>query len=186
MISLDSKLCLTNYSHLKVKFIIHLYRPRTEYDARLCFHRCLSVNRGRGYPKKVMFWHMSVHLSVHGGRGTPRYLTPLPKYLSSWPGLMGGTPRYLPPKLPTSPGQVQMGGRYLGVPPSPATKVPTPPARSGYLPPNPRYLPPPPPGIGQHMEYLIRRGRYASCVHAGGLSCFWVVHTSAVFRQTVE
>ena len=37
----------------------------------------------------------------------------------------------------------------------------------------PRYLPP---GIGQQMEYLIRCGRYASCVHAGGLSCselFW-------------
>ena len=27
-----------------------------------------------------------------------------------------------------------------------------------------------PPGIGQHMEYLIRHGQYASCVHAGGLS----------------
>ena len=25
--------------------------------------------------------------------------------------------------------------------------------------------------IGQQMEYLIRRGRYTSCVHAGGLSC---------------
>ena len=25
--------------------------------------------------------------------------------------------------------------------------------------------------IGQQMEYLIRSGRYASCVHAGGLSC---------------
>ena len=25
---------------------------------------------------------------------------------------------------------------------------------------------------GPHPEYLIRRGRYASCVHAGGLSCF--------------
>ena len=28
------------------------------------------------------------------------------------------------------------------------------------------------PGGGQQMKYLIRRGRYASCVHAGGLSCF--------------
>ena len=25
------------------------------------------------------------------------------------------------------------------------------------------------------MEYLIRRGRHASCVHAGGLSCFTFV-----------
>ena len=30
---------------------------------------------------------------------------------------------------------------------------------------------PPPPGIGQQMEYLICGGQYASCVHAGGLSC---------------
>ena len=25
---------------------------------------------------------------------------------------------------------------------------------------------------GQQIEYLIRRGRYASCFHAGGLSCY--------------
>ena len=30
---------------------------------------------------------------------------------------------------------------------------------------------PHPLGIGQHMEYLMSGGRYASCVHAGGLSC---------------
>ena len=28
------------------------------------------------------------------------------------------------------------------------------------------------PHFGKQMEYLICRGRYASCVHAGGLSCF--------------
>ena len=26
--------------------------------------------------------------------------------------------------------------------------------------------------IGQHREYLLHGGRYASCVHAGGLSCY--------------
>ena len=26
--------------------------------------------------------------------------------------------------------------------------------------------------IEQHREYLLHGGRYASCVHAGGLSCF--------------
>ena len=41
-----------------------------------------------------------------------------------------------------------------------------PPTRSGVPP------PPPPRRIGQQMmDYLIRLGRYASCVHAGGLSC---------------
>ena len=29
----------------------------------------------------------------------------------------------------------------------------------------------PPPGIGQHREYLLRGRRYASYVHGGGLSC---------------
>ena len=28
--------------------------------------------------------------------------------------------------------------------------------------------------LGQHREYLLHGGRYASCVHAGGLSCFVV------------
>ena len=28
------------------------------------------------------------------------------------------------------------------------------------------------PHFGKQMEYLIRRGRYASCIHAGGLSMF--------------
>ena len=32
--------------------------------------------------------------------------------------------------------------------------------------------PPIPPRIWHHMEYLIRCGRYASCVHAGGLFCY--------------
>ena len=36
--------------------------------------------------------------------------------------------------------------------------------------------------LGQHREYLLHGGRYASCVHAGGLSCFtWV---GIVFLQT--
>ena len=26
--------------------------------------------------------------------------------------------------------------------------------------------------LGQHREYLLHGGRYASCVHAGGLSCW--------------
>ena len=37
------------------------------------------------------------------------------------------------------------------------------------------------PRIGQQMEYLMRRGRYASCVHAGGLSCFIQFLTFCVF-----
>ena len=48
----------------------------------------------------------------------------------------------------------------------------------------------------QHSEHMLRGGRYASCVHAGGLSCeftFWGfgstayrIHTSETFRLAVE
>ena len=29
--------------------------------------------------------------------------------------------------------------------------------------------------LGQHREYLLHGGRYASCVHAGGLSCLTII-----------
>ena len=39
----------------------------------------------------------------------------------------------------------------------------------------------PPPMIGKQREYLIRRGRYASCVHAGGLSCLmWLLFQALI------
>ena len=57
--------------------------------------------------------------------------------------------------------------------PSPGTRYPPRPG-TGY-PPRPGTGYPPGPGTGyppQHSEeHLIRDGRYASCVHAGGLSC---------------
>ena len=95
-----------------------------------------------------------------GGRGIWRYLPPWPRYQPSQPGLTGSTPRYLPlrprylPPLP-KPGLMRAGvseGTYL---PGQGTN---------------------PPGTGHHMEYLIRSSRYASCVHAGGLSCLFYIH----------
>ena len=36
--------------------------------------------------------------------------------------------------------------------------------------------------IEQHREYLLHGGRYASCVHAGGLSCLmWIQYTTSKF-----
>ena len=60
------------------------------------------------------------------------------------------------------------GGRY----PLPRSRWGVPhPANGGYPPSrgSPRQGYPPPPE--QHRVYLLRGGRYASCVHAGGLSC---------------
>ena len=109
-----------------------------------------------------------------GGGGTPRYLPPM----SGQDG-GGGIPRY----LPTQP-------RYIYLPPPPARsgwgypKVSTPQPR--YLPPppsqvrtgegsTPRYLPPPKvptPPSQPRSYYTADGGRYASCFHAGGLSCY--------------
>ena len=61
--------------------------------------------------------------------------------------------------------------------------------REGYPPSGPgmRYpLPPPqpemgyPPRLGQQKEYSLRGGRYASCVHAGGLFLFEVFNKLTV------
>ena len=119
--------------------------------------------------------------SEDGGRGTyQRYLPPPPRQV-----LTGGYPKVpnpLPAKVPTPlhpPGQVLTKGkgtsRYL--PPFPPGQVtyPHPDLAGGGYPKVPTYPAPPPPGIGQHMEYLICCGRYASCVHAG-LSCFLYVY----------
>ena len=88
-----------------------------------------------------MFWHLSVCLSVH--RGVPQ----------SGPIGGGGYPSQVRPGGVTParsdqgyPSQVQ-GCTRGGVPPGRGT-----------------------PRTGQQMEYLIRRIRYVSCVHAGGLS----------------
>ena len=49
-------------------------------------------------------------------------------------------------------------------PPQNMMVLPPPPARSGWG------MPPPPPRTEQQSEFFLRGGRYASCVHAGGLS----------------
>ena len=37
--------------------------------------------------------------------------------------------------------------------------------------------------LGQHREYLLHGGRYASCVHAGGLSCFYCFWITVVTKR---
>ena len=114
--------------------------PLMEYDGRLYFYRCLSVNRG-GTPAKSLW-----------GRGTTRYLTPhqvptgeYPKLATPSQVLMGDYP-----KVPT-PSWVQMGD---GVPQG--TYLPTR-SRQGEGVPQGTYLPSP--RIGQHIEYLICCGQ---------------------------
>ena len=73
------------------------------------------------------------------------------------PGGGGTRVRYPPPG----------GGTRVRYPPRGGCRSPgTPPGGGGYL-----------TRVGQQKEYSLHGGRYASCVHAGGLSCWWSFHT---------
>ena len=154
----------------------HCYRPRTEYDGRLCFDTCLSIHpsihptfclstpRGGtrpgpggggtllgGYPARgIPCWG-------YLGRVPPR---PGPDRGVPWPGPDGGVPWQ-----GTPPARSRWGVPWQGTPPQQGT----PPPRSwwrGTL-------------VGQQKEYLLHGGRYASCIHAGGLSCL-------IFRLEID
>ena len=98
-----------------------------------------------------------------------------------WPGLArGGTPcpggtLSLLGGVPTlgTPSQTWLGGIphpcWWGTPARSDRGGGTP--WQGWGTPHPPKEEYPLPRTGQQMEYLIRRGRCASCVHAGGLSC---------------
>ena len=120
---------------------------------------------------------MSVCLSTTRGGDVPR------------PGLARGSTPAGGEGGPT-PQAGQDGGNHLGYPPGQEGACPGyPPARSGDtcpgypLPGQDGWVPQPggggcphrvPPAV-QQMEYLTCNGRYASCNHAGGLSCSEVV-----------
>ena len=132
---------------------------------RVCPSVCLSTPGGVPWP------------GPDGRGGTPARSSegyPLGTPHQTWPGvsLLGGVPhlRYPPSDLA---GRVPLPGGY------PTSGTPhqiwpggTP---TGDTPPQVPHMRPGRGGGEVHlnwqMEYLIRRGRYASCVHAGGLSC---------------
>ena len=144
-------------------------------DGRLCFQSVHTGGwRGGGTPSPSHNTSTPMSFLVGGTPSPSHNISTGPMsfpgggYPSDWSQVrMGGYPMmgYSPSRdgvLPQS-----RSGWGEGVPPIQGWGTPL--ARSG------RGFPPPngvPPWIGQQMEYLIRRGRYASCVHAGGLSCF--------------
>ena len=164
------------WSHQSMPIKMRYYRPRTYYETG-------------GY-----IFTLSVHTWAGGGGGgggTPAR--------SRW-----GYPGQVQTVGGGYPSQVQMGGggtpawsgwggyplAGMGYPPARSGQGYPPPAGMGYPPSQVRMgwggVPPgtdgvPPPNTRQQMEYLIRRGRCASCVHAGGLSClpnFSRIHSS--------
>ena len=104
--------------------------------------------------------------------GTPPWVSPTWDLAGRYP-LLGGTPPWVPPIWP---------GR--GVPPAGGTPPWVPLVRPGWGVPPAGGVP----HFGKQMEYLIRRGRYASCVHAGGLSCIWnsFIKTLLFVIQTIR
>ena len=97
-----------------------------------------------------------------GDRGCPSQVrTGYPMMgVPTWPGMDN------PPRSARS--ELGGGGVFLGQVRMGDGKVQT----GGY--PSQGWGNPPPP-IGQQMEYLICSSRNASCVHAGGLSCFILI-----------
>ena len=112
----------------------------------------------RGYPYPIMLCNITQNAMGHTPGGVPCQVR------------KGGTQVGYPPSAGYPPPQARMGGtqvRYLplgGYPPGPGWGVGT---QVGY-----------PPGSGRggtqvgQPEYSLQGGHYASCVHAGGLSCY--------------
>ena len=97
--------------------------------------------------------------------------------------LTGGTPSHVQLGVPPSqvqlgvpPSQVQAGGTLF---PGPAGGTPIQ-VQAGSTPPQQGYPP------VQHSVYLLRGGRCASCVHAGGLSCILFYSEQEQFLSCYE
>ena len=134
---------------------LHHYRPHPKDNGRLNFHFVFQST-----PR----WGVPTFPGLDGGGGT--YLGQGGTYLSQGAGRVpppsqvrsqeGGMGRK-PPPPPPQPGQISRRGAGW-VPPIQVRSQDG--GKAGRVPPHP----------GQ-ME--LRGGRYASCVHAGGLSCYY-------------
>ena len=133
------------------------------------------------YPYPIMLCNIS-----QNAMGQPLGRVPCQVQPGGW-GTLPGPARGLPwqgvpdlgtPPTRVPPGQVSWEGTWPGypLPGYPPTRV-APPSQGS----------PPARGVpgggvprsGQHREYLLHGGRYASCVHAGGLSCcVWFQNSS--------
>ena len=108
---------------------------------RVCPSINLSVHRGGGYPYPIMLCNISQNAMRQRGAW------------SGTPPVGGGTPVRYPPR----------GGYPVRYPRGVPDQVPPLGGGSGT-----------PRGgtqVGQQKEYSLHGGRYASCIHAGGLSC---------------
>ena len=113
-----------------------------------------------------------VRTERYPSQGTPAWGTPPPRPGHNGVGVYPsqGAPAQGTPRPGQDGGYPSQGGARLGYPPSSQVRT--------------RYpLVGVPPGTGQHMEYLISGVRYASCVHARGLSCLFHNFTNCIMKS---
>ena len=152
-----------NHGRFKVSHnATHNIVPISEYAARLCFHRCLSVYGGR------VPWLIGLQSLVPG-----RFWR---LHVPSWQG------RY-PETTPRAP-PVKIGW-------SPKTGITTPPPHSCQdrgNPPHPSQIGVSParlrlPPQLHRNRTDVRDKQYASCIHTGGLSCCQFFSTFLLYQQ---
>ena len=148
----------TLYLAITTIYNIHIVTDRVRSTRReVIFSLCLSVHTHGGYQVQPG----GGGYPISGQRGYPN-----PTLDRSRQGVPWGTPPArdgVPPCLDLDRGGGTPARSRWGYPPDQVQTRGTlgyPPARRGY-----------PLSTGQQMESLIGRGRYVSCVHAGGLSC---------------
>ena len=131
----------------------YYYRPHPKDGEGNVFSlSTLDGGGGGGYPYPIMLCNISQNAM----------------------GQLGGVPCQVQPG--GVPCQVQLGGPWPGGYPArsswgepwPGGTLPGP---AGGVPWPGRYSGRGGTQLGQHREYLLHSGQYASCVHAGGLSC---------------
>ena len=169
--------------------------PASEGWRKVMFSLCPPLREG-GYP------HLAVggySILPHGrGRGIPHHsrdggmVPPSSPNRGGYPGVLpcqqdGGTPPLTrwgyPPSARWGTPCSDLGWGYPPIRKDGGTPYwegcGTPPFRTGWG------TPPPPPHqeTEQHSDHLLRGGRYASCVHAGGLSCLSLFFFCFSFRK---
>ena len=97
-----------HYCSFSNNLFFYFYRPRTKYEGRYCFHRCLSINISRGYPVPGLrrypiqvwmvgdtpsqVWGGGVNLSRSGGYPIPGLGWGRGYPIQVW--MVGGTPSW--------------------------------------------------------------------------------------------
>ena len=164
---------------------ILLLPPTSKGWGRYGFHRSLSVYSPAGYPPSPRFFSRSLVSGPFWGYSSPRFFprsflgAPQSQVLSEFTGprpFLRGYP-VLARGYP-SPGQGDPSPRFF-----PRSLVPGPfwggtsVLAEGYLSME----------TEQQSKHLLRSGRYASCIHAGGLSCHCIcdVHTCHLQEEKV-